>query len=87
MTLAEGSTHGQTQRSFDRRAMGNIEALLPRMRRSRLGGRPWMSHRAVVDGIVWVLRTDARWRDLPAEYPSPALVKRCVTLTPLTSER
>jgi transposase len=49
-----------------------IEPLLPPMPRSQRGGRPWASHRAVVDGIVWVLKTGARWRDLPAEYPSPS---------------
>ena len=49
-----------------------IEPLLPRMPRSQRGGRPWASHRAVVDGILWVLKTGARWRDLPVEYPSPS---------------
>ena len=49
-----------------------IEPLLPRMPRSQRGGRPWASQRAVVDGILWVLKTGARWRDLPAEYPSPS---------------
>ena len=43
---------------------------LPRSRRSRKGGRPRVSHRAVVDGILWVLKTGARWRDLPEGYPS-----------------
>jgi transposase len=49
-----------------------IEPLLPPMPRSQRGGRPWASHRGVVDGILWVLKTGARWRDLPAEYPSPS---------------
>ena len=49
-----------------------IEPLLPRMPRTARGGRPWASHRPVVDGILWVLKTGARWRDLPAEYPSPS---------------
>ena len=49
-----------------------IEPLLPRMPRTARGGRPWASSRSVVDGIVWVLKTGARWRDLPAEYPSPS---------------
>ena len=49
-----------------------IEPHLPRLPRSRRGGRPWIGHRAVIDGILWVLKTGARWRDLPNEYPSPA---------------
>lgn len=49
-----------------------IEPLLPSLPRSQRGGRPWASHRAVVDGILWVLKTGARWRDLPAEYASPS---------------
>jgi transposase len=32
------------------------------------GGRPWRDHRSVIDGIRWVLRTGAPWRDLPARY-------------------
>ena len=49
-----------------------IEPRLPRMPRTARGGRPWASQRSVVDGILWVLKTGARWRDLPAEYPSPS---------------
>ena len=49
-----------------------IEPHLPRLPRSQRGGRPWVGHRAVIDGILWVLKTGARWRDLPNEYPSPA---------------
>ena len=28
-------------------------------------GRPWCSHRRILDGIRWVLRTGASWRELP----------------------
>ena len=41
----------------------------PRIRRDRRG-RPWASNRACLEGILWVLKTGARWRDLPADYPS-----------------
>lgn len=34
------------------------------------GGRPAWSPRDCVEGIVWILRTGARWRDLPAHFPS-----------------
>jgi transposase len=32
-------------------------------------GRPWRGAREVLDGILWVLRTGAPWRDLPERYP------------------
>ena len=47
-----------------------IEPHLPRTRRSRTGGRPRVTDRAAVEGILWVLKTGARWRDLPEGYPS-----------------
>src|SRR5262245_61075718 len=31
-------------------------------------GRPNRDHRTVVEGICWVLRTGAPWRDLPARF-------------------
>jgi len=31
-------------------------------------GRPQVKRRDVVDGILWILRTGAPWRDLPAEF-------------------
>ena len=37
-------------------------------------GRPWRGNREVLDGILWVLRTGAPWRDLPEKYPSYQLV-------------
>ncbi|MGH7243013.1 MAG: IS5 family transposase [Phycisphaerales bacterium] len=38
-----------------------IEPLLPKQKR---GGK-WNDHRLMFDGILWVLRTGAPWRDLP----------------------
>lgn len=39
-------------------------------RRSDGRGRPWRANRAVLNGILWILRTGAPWADLPARYPS-----------------
>jgi transposase len=41
----------------------------PRVRRDRRG-RPWRDPRDVLNGILWVLRIGAPWKDLPARYPS-----------------
>ena len=46
-----------------------IEPLLPELP-SNKPGRPWCGSREVLDGILWVLRTGAPWRDLPEKYPS-----------------
>jgi transposase len=32
-------------------------------------GRPWREARAVLNGILWILRTGAQWKDLPERYP------------------
>jgi len=32
-------------------------------------GRPYRSSREVVNGILWVMRTGAPWKDLPERYP------------------
>lgn len=41
-----------------------IEGLFPTQRR---GGK-WNDHRLTFDGILWILRTGAPWRDLPERY-------------------
>jgi transposase len=45
-----------------------LEPFLPEPRHYGRAGRPWLPHRTVVDGIRWILRTGAPWRDLPERY-------------------
>jgi transposase len=49
-----------------------IAPLLPRCRKNPRGGRPRASNRKVLEGILGMLRSGARWQDLPDEYPSPS---------------
>jgi transposase len=44
-----------------------IEPLLPKLKR-RKRGRPLKHNRQVFEGILWVLKTGARWRDLPSDF-------------------
>ncbi|WLD15141.1 transposase [Planctellipticum variicoloris] len=39
---------------------------------SSAGGRSRVAPRPCFEGILWILRTGARWQDLPVQYPSPA---------------
>ena len=50
-----------TQEQWER-----IQPLLPVQKPKT--GRPSLSHRQVINGILWVLRTGAPWRDLPKRY-------------------
>ncbi len=52
-----------------------IEPLLP-AQKPRIG-RPSKDHRTIINGILWVLRTGAPWRDLPQGYgPWPTVASR-----------
>ena len=44
-----------------------IRVFLP-SERPRRPGRPWKSHRRVIDGILWVISLGSPWPDLPAEF-------------------
>jgi transposase len=49
-----------------------IAPLLPKQAKQRKGGRPWIENRRVLEGILWILRSDARWQDLPEKFPHPS---------------
>ena len=54
-----------------------IGPLLPKLKSN---GRPWKNNWLVVEGIFWILRTGARWKDLPERYPSPSTCWRWLKL-------
>jgi len=51
-----------------------IEPLLPIYQISCKGGRPRLSLRKVVTGIVYVLRTGSQWKAMPREFGSGSAV-------------
>jgi transposase len=51
----------------DRRWARIAPFLSPRPRPDRVG-RPPCDHRAILNGILWILHTGAPWRDLPERY-------------------
>ena len=51
-----------------------LEPLLPPQKPPT--GRPGKDHRQILNGILWILRTGAPWRDLPACYGKHGTVSR-----------
>jgi len=43
---------------------------LPQPTRSRKGGRTPRGNRECFEGLLWILRTGARWKDMPDCFPS-----------------
>jgi transposase len=54
-----------------------VETILPpdRVRADRRG-RPWTDRRRTLNGILWILRTGAPWKDLPERYGAYQTVHR-----------
>ena len=47
-----------------------LEPLIPEKQRREDGrGRPPSDPRQILNGVLWILKTGARWQDLPKEYP------------------
>jgi transposase len=42
-----------------------VEPKTPAKRR----GRPWTETRAVLEGVLWILRTGAQWAEMPTKFP------------------
>jgi transposase len=58
-----------------------LASLLPEEKRRDDGkGRPPADKRQVINGILWVLRTGAPWKDLPERYPSRSTCHRWLPL-------
>jgi transposase len=47
-----------------------VEPMLPKaVKRADGKGRPRVDSRAILNGILWVMRTGAPWHDMPNRYP------------------
>jgi transposase len=53
-----------------------IEPMLPEPKASSRGGPKPIPNRPVFEGILWVLRTGARWKDMPDGFPSYSTCRR-----------
>jgi transposase len=60
----------RTKRLLTDEQWARIEPHLPRYKPSPKGGRPRADDRECLEGILWVLRTGARWQDIPVDLPS-----------------
>jgi transposase len=47
-----------------------ISDLFPAPQPDARGGRPRADARQCLEGILWILRSGARWKDLPRSFPS-----------------
>ena len=80
MLSPEGGLMARNERLLTDRQWREIAPQLPRLGGGPKGGRPWADDRTTLEGIVWVLTTGARWRDLPPGYPSPSTCWRRLVL-------
>ena len=59
----------RTSRDLTDSQWATLDPLIPEPSGRKDGrGRPWKDRRAVLNGILWVLRTGAPWADLPDRY-------------------
>jgi transposase len=56
--------------------MDEIRYVLPREKPPKTTGRPIVTFRKVLDGILYILRTGCQWKLVPAEYGSGSTCHR-----------
>jgi transposase len=61
-----------TRRLVSDALWARVEPHLPVRAAQPKGGRPWVGGRECLEGVLWVLRTGARWGDIPVDLPSPS---------------
>src|SRR4029453_17395081 len=59
-----------TKRQLTDEQWERLAPLFPARPPSAKGGRPRASDRDCLEGLLWLLRTGARWRDIPVDLPS-----------------
>src|SRR5882757_10911827 len=62
----------RTRRVVTDELWSRVEPHLPVRSPQPRGGRPWVADRDCLEGVLWVLRTGARWGDIPVDLPSPS---------------
>jgi len=60
----------KTRRVLTDEQWQRIAGHLPQHPASPQGGRPRADDRECLEGILWLLRTGARWQDIPVDLPS-----------------
>jgi transposase len=60
----------KTKRVLTDQQWQRIARHLPEHPRSPKGGRPRANDRECLEGLLWLLRSGARWRDIPVDLPS-----------------
>ena len=60
----------KTRRMLSDEQWGRVAVHLPKHPPSPKGGRPRVDDRECLEGILWLLRTGARWQDIPVDLPS-----------------
>jgi transposase len=60
----------KTKRVLTDEQWGRIAPHLPYHPPSPKGGRPRADDRECLEGLLWLLRSGARWQDIPVDLPS-----------------
>jgi len=60
----------KTKRALTEEQWQRLAPHLPEHPASPKGGRPRADDRECLEGILWLLRTGARWQDIPVDLPS-----------------